>query len=357
MDERIFKFKTGNEIPDWDLLHRLPTSQCVGPKVKDTGATYCINSTFMDVTEQPHMERQRLAFALLSNIIGVGGMGYVVVYMFRTIAEISFSYLFAPTVGVVSIFLLTRFIILKIWRDEIFSLRTRPIRFNRREKKIYALRHRRFFTSRDKGDIVWEVPWDESTFFCIHRGSEKFDEENSYHIRCYQLNDKGEIVRTFAMGRTWHHAEGMEELLGQWNYWCMYMNQGPENLPPPMLFMSQDENLLGSIINCMLVDGGFNSSAAFRIAFMPLFISMGICRYITLKTCRKCIWPRAVEEVSQIDKDDPFNQPTNGTPVGWYETNKARVAGTYESLPEREVPGWTGPNSENNALRWARDNP
>jgi hypothetical protein len=53
----------------------------------------------------------------------------------------------------------------KYGQDEFFALKRRPIRFNRKEKKIYAIRHRRFGAKPGEGDITWEVPWNDKPSF------------------------------------------------------------------------------------------------------------------------------------------------------------------------------------------------
>lgn len=65
MDERIFGVKIGSPVPDWDLKHRLGINSLVGPECKDSATIYRINSTYMDISEQPHMSRQWVAAGTL----------------------------------------------------------------------------------------------------------------------------------------------------------------------------------------------------------------------------------------------------------------------------------------------------
>lgn len=65
MDERIFRVKIGSPVPDWDLKHRLGINSVVGPECKDSATIYRINSTYMDIREQPHMSRQWVAVGTL----------------------------------------------------------------------------------------------------------------------------------------------------------------------------------------------------------------------------------------------------------------------------------------------------
>lgn len=69
MDERIFRAKIGYPIPAWDASHRLPISGCVGPEVSDSATIFRINSTYMEVSDQPHMMRHWLAGGALMSFL------------------------------------------------------------------------------------------------------------------------------------------------------------------------------------------------------------------------------------------------------------------------------------------------
>jgi hypothetical protein len=43
-------------------------------------------------------------------------------------------------------------------RGLLFAVSHRPIRFHRGERKLYAIRKRRFFAKPGESDVVWEVP-------------------------------------------------------------------------------------------------------------------------------------------------------------------------------------------------------
>ncbi|MET2989076.1 DUF6708 domain-containing protein, partial [Herbaspirillum seropedicae] len=72
-----------------------------------------------------------------------------------------------------------------------------------------------------------------------------------YHIRHYEVDEDGNVVRAFSIGRKWEGQECLDGLLSQWNYWCWYMNHGPEELPKPLLFFKEKEDMLESFLFCM----------------------------------------------------------------------------------------------------------
>ncbi|MEC5161729.1 DUF6708 domain-containing protein [Janthinobacterium sp. CG_S6] len=247
------------------------------------------------------------------------------------------------------------YVAFKFGRDEFFSLKRRPIRFNRKEQKIHTIRRRRFFAKPGEGDVTWEVPWNAQSIFCMHRSDKATDD--SYHIRHYSVDEQGNVVRAFALGRQWEGKRNLEGLLSQWNYWCEYMNKGPADLPSPPLFFSERENMRESLLFCMY-EMGFTAGTVFRLIMMPLILFFTSHRLMALWTCRDTLWPKSVEAVSAIAPDDAYDQPRGDTPVGWAETAIARARHDWPFDPKRKVENWRGePDGAKNALLWAQHTP
>jgi hypothetical protein len=352
MDERAFIFKKGKPIPAWDLQHRLSIGSPVGPECKDTWATFKINSTYMDITDQPYMIRQWQSGGVLITIMGIG-IGFWIFYLSRI--------LFPEEGGLFFDFLAISTILgfgrctFKYGRDEFFSLKRRPIRLHRKLQKIYAIRRRRFFSKPGAGDITKEVPWSDDSIFCLHRG--RTNTGYSYHIRYYEIDKNNNVIFAFALGREWPDKESIEDLLSQWNFWCTYMKQGPEYLPKPALYFSENETPLESFLMCM-IDFGGTASVAARLVVMPFILLNTGFRLLSLSTCRDPIWPASVDEVSVIEDGDPYEQPRGDTPVGWGPTTLARGRGDYPIDPRKTIPEWRGQqNPAENAALWARDVP
>jgi hypothetical protein len=356
MDERVFRAKLGGSIPDWDADHRLPISGNVSPEMGDSATIFRLNSTYMDVSDQPHMMRQWVAGGTLAASL------FVVLWLY---GALNVLVLYPPThgdiwdVAMVSLVVFAPiffgWIAVRFGRGEFFSLTRRPIRFNRVTKKIYAIRQREHLGGHLVGDIFWEIPWDDTSVFCVHKGPAKFQLDEHYHIRCYQLDENGYVLRVFALGREWQGTDGMRELLAQWNYWCTYMNSGPKNLPEPLLYLSEYEDLSESFLYC-LYELGFNMPGIFRMIFSPFALFLTINRMISMCTCRRPVWPDEVLDVSRIKMNDPHDEPTGETPIGWAATARARQDGRYPQTPHCKTPMWTGDTDPMaNAQRWKRD--
>ena len=243
---------------------------------------------------------------------------------------------------------------IRFGREEFFWLRRRPIRFNPEVRKIYAIRHRRDRNSAVAGDICWEIPWNEHSIFCVHRGPAEFELDECYHIRCYQLGPEGNVARVFAIGRSWQGIDGMRDLLAQWNYWCAYMNCGPTDLPRPLLYLPERETVTESFLCCMYELGFyFNLGPVTRTILSPFVLLLTSYRLMSMWTCRDPVWPLEVLDVSEIAQSDIHAQPSCDTPIGWAETVRARSEGRYPLAPRCVSPDWSGDaDPVINAKRW-----
>ncbi len=143
-------------------------------------------------------------------------------------------------------------------------------------------------------------------------------------------------------------------LLGQWNYWCKYMSEGPRDLPKPLLFNAENETPRESFLYA-LYGTVPNVAAIIRLIVLPVIALFGAMRIIANVTCRNPIWPDAIEKISVISADDAYAEPRASTPVGWAETVLAQRRGDYPDDPYAKVPNWNGEASAKaNAIQWLK---
>lgn len=352
MDERTFESRVGKPVPEWDLRHRLPIDRPVGPELQDSGTIFRMNSTFMDVTDQPHMGRQNAAmFALTLGCLALG-IAALVIMMWVTTGPIPDDFTLTAT-AIVCLFLAWfSSLAFKFGRDEFLALKRRPIRFNRSRKTIDAVRRRRFLVKDGEADETWNADWSPQSIFCVHVS--RLHGIRTYHIRHYATDEQGNVLRAFSIGREWIGDSNLWRLLGQWNFWCEYMNQGPEKLPKPPLFFSEHETPEESFFACLYrvcPDDG----VVVRLILMPFIALLAACRIFVMWTSRDPIWPKPVEANSAV-APDTYDQPSGNTPVGWGPTTDAIVGGLWPNEDKRKVDKWYGePDPMKNALLWAEE--
>ena len=347
MDERLMKKCIGAPIPEWDLAHRLHIRKPAGPEIKDFGAIYSVNSTFMDAIEPSFLEKQWVIIAVVIAFVTALYGPYMYRYTHADNAPESML--------LMADFLALLFVIIfggiawKLGRGLFFGLRYQPIRFHRETRKLYAIRARRFFAKPGEGDIVWEAPWTDESIFCLHREVTAFG--TVFHIRHYAVDDHGNVTRVFSIGREWT-ASQIRLALAQWNYWCKYMSDGPNGLPKPMLFHTQHETPRESFL-FSLYSFGMSAPVFMRLLSMPAVLVFTAMRMLANATCRAPVWPQAIENISHVAPDDPYAEPRTGTPVGWAETVLAQQRGEYPEDSNARVEDWTGePDGRLHAAAW-----
>ncbi|WP_186036328.1 DUF6708 domain-containing protein [Burkholderia gladioli] len=346
MDERVMRKLIGKPIPEWDISHRLKINQTFGPNTQDFGTVFQINSRFMDVTEPSFLEKQWFITGVAVAFLSMGIGPYV--YSF-THADGSSGDFIMDCLAIAAVVIFGR-IVLKLGRGLFFGVCRRPIRFHRETRKLYAIHSRRYFLKSTKGDIVWEAPWSTESIFCLHRERTSFG--TIFHIRHYTLDDNGNVARVFSIGREWTGYGQIGMALAQWNYWCAYMNDGPGDLPKPMLFHTQQETLREAFL-FSLYSFGMRAPVIVRLLMMPHILVFTVMRVLANATCRDPIWPESIERISQIAPDDPYAEPRPGTPVGWGDTILAQQRGEYPDNPQAPVKDWKGEMDEQkNAAAW-----
>jgi len=347
MDERLMTKCTGLPIPKWDRAHRLYVAKPAGPEIKDLGSVFCVNSTFMDVVDPSFAERQWVILPVVIAFVAMGIVPYNFFLMYSDPAPVFWMLIFI-FVSLLPIWLFGS-IVWKLGRGLFFGLRYQPIRFHRETRKLYAIRARRSFAKPGEGDIVWEAPWTDESIFCLHREVTAFG--TVFHIRHYTVDDQGNVTRVFSIGREWT-ASQIRLALAQWNYWCKYMNDGPDGLPKPMLFHTQHETPRESFL-FSLYSFGMSAPVFMRLLSMPAVLLFTAMRMLANVTCRAPVWPQAIENISRVAPDDPYAEPRSGTPVGWAETILAQQRGEYPEDANARVEDWTGePDGRMHAAAW-----
>ena len=183
-------------------------------------------------------------------------------------------------------------------RTEMFNLTHNPIRFDRRNRMVYAFSYNK--------EVV-AVPWDD-VFFCMKGNGLRDIAECD--IRAHILaDDKVTVMATFALGLL---TDEPRELRQYWNFIRKYMDDGPETLVDTFRFClpiaDRREPLTWGINN-------------YRRQYLQLFylifpIAMYIvaCRFIALRTCRIPVWPDWIEEKCRIEPDDPYVRDASTNP-------------------------------------------
>ncbi|MGH8788896.1 MAG: DUF6708 domain-containing protein [Cupriavidus necator] len=311
-DERTpFYFRQqGKPLGRWEMEHRLSIDLPTSEHVMESGNVYRVNSTCLEITDESQSRLQNVGMLwIICSIATLLFLSFAFMYAYAPFyhsAEVMArkGNWFSVVIGVIFCSVAAGFFGLMAFdpmRRNMFTLKRRPIRLNRKTRRIYAIR------TKDP-DGIWEVPWSHEEFFCVgHRRmgglSRAYD---MYDIRHYQLDASGNVVRAFVLGQ---FVFTLEEAYAQWEYYRRYMQDGPAGLPEPYRFWAPRETFWEGYKICR---GGKFSGAFFTLTdvmFAPFALLDAIARWLVLVTCSDPVWPPEIEAACKPMPNDPYARP------------------------------------------------
>lgn len=184
-----------------------------------------------------------------------------------------------------------------------------PIRFNRKNRRVYFLDMQGKFQSGN---------WQDMKFCIVQPNSFQGD----YEIWGFILNKESHLIEhTVAIGPPVPSIELLESF---WGMICLYMAEGPEKLyPKDIKSLENDENKIFSKVTfCNDIIGkkesrefsyyrvdinSFGSKFFYYLRFLILesvFWKWG--RVYAMWNCKVPVWPESILRDCTIDKDDPY---------------------------------------------------
>ncbi|NUA25225.1 DUF6708 domain-containing protein [Cupriavidus basilensis] len=330
-DERTpFYFRQkGKPLGRWELEHRLFIDKPASEDVMECGNVYRIDSTCLEITDESQTRMQNVGMlCMICSVATLFCLAQAIMFLYFPFyhpAEVMarkgnwFGVIFG-TIFCTSAAGFFGLLAFDPMRRNLFTLKRRPIRLNRKTRCIYAMR------TKDR-DGMWEVPWSEDEFFCVgHRRmgglSRAYD---MYDIRHYQLDAQGNVVRAFVLGK---FVFTLDQAYAQWEYYRRYMQDGPTNLPEPYRFWAVRETFWEGYKIC----AGGKSSGLFLnltdVIFAPFALLDAFARWLVLVTCSNPVWPPEIEAACKPEPNDPYARP--------YADDYIGVPGGPESKPSRE---------------------
>ncbi|WGS49820.1 hypothetical protein LFL96_19050 [Paraburkholderia sp. D15] len=188
-----------------------------------------------------------------------------------------------------------------------FNYTSKPIRFNRPNRTIYAFKH-------NGPDGVVAVPWDDTLFYIERSPKGGLFQTAARVVRCLVLNEKGQVTDSFPIGKRVVLASSEEGPLGQqvmnelyedFEYYRRFMEEGSALLPPVESFLSKEVSFQNSISFLFKDESALlKSGSVFLVVFgiiglVPYFI-FSCANYVAMRTCRQPVWPDDVERACRV---------------------------------------------------------
>jgi hypothetical protein len=283
-----------------------------------------INSTFMEVVDKLYSFRGFLflisgpLFVFLSCMSVIFPISLIQVLRRGTDQPIVAT-IVASAITIA--FITFAFIAFSILTKDAFAYTHYPIRLNRKNRTVYV------FRSNKPGGVL-KVKWDDVYWVLAICDRTPFAGKYDYEIRGHVMDPDGVTVRdTFSLGQD----NGDQDLLRQhWEVFRRYMEGGPGQVPPQQLIPIAERRegfwygmqRAGFIVSLYWI---------FWVMTSPMWASIGIARFICMRTSRLPRWPADVEaECAVPPGSEPRKKDTPGR-VGdfltWVYLVAASIAG------------------------------
>ncbi|RQR35102.1 hypothetical protein DIE23_10330 [Burkholderia sp. Bp9143] len=197
-----------------------------------------------------------------------------------------------------------------------FNYTRKPIRFNRLNRTIYAFRHN------GPGGVL-SVPWERAFFYVERKPKAGLAGTAPRVVRCLVLDEAGQVVDTFSIGKrvvlafaenTNAGQQVMEELYQDFEYYRRFMEGGPSSVPPVAEFLSTEVSFRNSLrmqfedVSDITRSNNPILWLLLAVTTMPSLIQATMY-YVAQLTCREPVWPDEVERACNAET------PANGLPA------------------------------------------
>lgn len=290
-------FLVNRPLNDYEQEHHFDIKKSASDKVHYDLSLIKFNSTFVECVDKWYSMRGFLAMAMAGflSVLGYGifiGIGFL-------ITEDEFDLVLAMImVGfTVGLWLLVKFFLL-----DAFTYTHYPIRFNRKNRQVYAFR---------RDGTVLKAGWDDFywTIYNTKLGLGGGDLNVMGH-----LLDKDGITVKESIGLSLVDAgePGRQNLLQFFEFFRRYMEEGPGPVldalkPVPLIMLPGiDHEKESWFFGWEYLTGSAKGFPLLQLLFQVFFLPISLFRWIVMRTSKIPQWPQWVEDECAIDPDDPW---------------------------------------------------
>lgn len=193
----------------------------------------------------------------------------------------------------------------KLLRFDAFRLTHYPIRFNRKNRMVYAFR---------PDGSVFSAPWD--SLYVVHHN---IPGPVGWHIRAHVLDEKGLVQDTLAIPNP---IGTSESALEQWEFIRRYMEQGPDQVQDLTdYFMPLWDRKESPLFSFLRLNANYAGNPVAKIFMFPITLIFTLGRVFAMLTNKIPTWPAEVEAECHVESGDPYikdwRSNTENLPFFW----------------------------------------
>jgi hypothetical protein len=288
-------FLVNRPLNDYEQEHRFSVKKPASDRVHYELALIKLNSTFVECVDKWYSMRGFVAMA---------GAGFGAVICFGLYALAS-SFFRRGGFDVVLALLLLGFVAMswfatKFFLSDAFTYTHYPIRFNRKNRQIYAFR---------RDGTVLKAGWDDMVWAMFANGRRAIDVFAIGHV----MNPDGVTIKeSIGLSVVSVGKDGEEKVRNHFEFFRRYMEEGPGPVldalkPVPLIMLPGiDHEKESWHFGWERITLHENGSLVGMILYQVVALPMSFFRWIVMRTSKIPQWPQWVEDECAIAPDDPW---------------------------------------------------
>ncbi|PPE67689.1 hypothetical protein C1704_02160 [Caldimonas caldifontis] len=290
-------FSTNRRLNDYEREHRFDIKKPASDKALYDLSLIKFNSTFTECVDKWYSMR---GFVAMAGAVVSALMIYLIcVSLYELLFKGYLENLALLLLGAVILWWSAKFLV-----SDAFTYTHYPIRFNRKNRQVYAFR---------RNGTVFKAGWDELywTIYNTKVGLGGGDLNVMGH-----LMDKDGITVKESIGLSLVDAgeAGRQNLRQFFEFFRLYMEEGPgaalEALKPTPLIMlpAIDRQRESWFFGWERLTGGMKGLPLLQLLFQPFLLPISLFRWIVMRTSKIPQWPQWVEDECRVEPDDPWRR-------------------------------------------------
>lgn len=289
----MFGFKVRRPLSNQELIHHFSIHEPASERPHYDLSLPLLNSTFVECVDKWYAMRGTIAlFSVIAASVPIVASA-LLVHDVSLKGDLGSLWLLCLTIPLIV------FLVYAFTRDT-FAHTHYPIRFNRKNRQVYAFR---------RNGSVLKVAW-KDIYWTIHGAGVGVQ---SIFVAGHVMPPDGQTVHeTFALAGDTVGKAGEQELRDLFEFFRLYMEKGPEQVlkalqPTPLIMLpgihKQKESLRFGWERITLHENG---SLLGMVLYQVVAIPMSLFRWIAMRTSQIPQWPQWVEDECRIEPDDPW---------------------------------------------------
>ena len=289
----MFGFKVNRPLNDYEQLHHFDIKQPASEQPHYELSLTRLNSTYIEGVDKWYAMRG--AAAMAATLCAAPAIyGLAVFWLYAR------PYMLHPALMLAAMLSqgLLLFCIYAFTRDA-FAFTHYPIRFNRKNRQVYAFR---------RDGTVLKAGWDDMYWTIYGTGTGL----QSIFVAGHVLSPDRQVKETIGLASVTAGRQGEENLRTFFEFYRRYMEDGPERVltdlkPTPLIMLpgihKRKESWRFGWERLTLHENG---SWLFMVLYQVFAFPESLFRWIVMRTSKIPQWPQWVEDECRIDADDPW---------------------------------------------------